>query len=246
MVSRAFDRIGRPRHPDVLTATEWEVLAGVRDGQSNREIAAARDCSIETIRFHLKNIRRKLGVQSRDQLRAFPGRPAERIARARDVAKGHRIREQIPLVHTRDMGRALEFYVGALQFEVVSCWPDDEELPRWAALAAGGARVMLRTAHPRRPLKHTGKPGLVSLNLYVDGLDGFRRHLIDAGFRCDEPEALFYGAREFDLLDPDGNEITIVEFAASEPRYTTTAAAQSGPKRSSKRPKPKNAKRSTR
>jgi DNA-binding CsgD family transcriptional regulator/uncharacterized glyoxalase superfamily protein PhnB len=241
MASTPYSRIGRPRHPDVLTSAEWEVLAGIRDGRSNREIAADRSCDIETIRFHLKNIRRKLGVHSRDELRAFPGRPANLIEHARGRKSGPRIREQIPLVHTRDMGSALDFYVGALDFEIVSRWPDDGELPRWAALGAGGARLMLRAGHPRRAVTHTGRPGVVTLNLYVEGLDAFRAQLIGAGYRCGKPEALFYGAREFYLLDPDSNEIAIVEFAASEPRYITSGGSHPRPLPDvpARRPKPR-------
>ena len=39
MSASPFERIGRPRHDDVLTPAEWEVLAGVREGLSNREVA---------------------------------------------------------------------------------------------------------------------------------------------------------------------------------------------------------------
>jgi DNA-binding CsgD family transcriptional regulator/uncharacterized glyoxalase superfamily protein PhnB len=214
-----FGRIGRPRHADVLTPAEWEVLAGVRDGFSNREIATSRGCDLETVRFHLRNVRRKLGVQGRQELRAFPGRPATELQQA---PAERRIREQIPLIHVRDMGRSLEFYVSTLGFEIVSRWPDDQNLPGWVALGSGGARIMLRTGHPRRKIDHGHRGGTTTLSLYVEGLDAFRRDLIDAGYRCGEPEALFYGAREFYLLDPDGNELAIVEFAASEPVYLAT------------------------
>ena len=100
MVPRPFERLGRPRHPDVLTPAEWEVLAGVRDGCSNREIAERRGCDLETVRFHLRSLRRKLGVQGRESLRAFPGRPAAALRSASADRSQRRIREQIPLIHT--------------------------------------------------------------------------------------------------------------------------------------------------
>ena len=120
------------------------------------------------------------------------------------------------------MGRALEFYVSTLGFDVISRWPDNDALPGWVALGSGGARLMLRTGHPRRKIDTRRRAGPVTLSLYVEGLEAFRRDLVRAGYRCGAPEAMFYGAREFYLLDPDGNELAIVEFAASEPAYLAT------------------------
>ena len=223
MSTSPFERTGRPRHSDVLTPAEWEVLAGVRDHCSNREIAERRDCDLETVRFHLRNVRRKLGINSRDELRAFPGRPAAVIERARAAQRTHRILEQIPLIATQNMARSLEFYVATLGFEVVAKWPEDEHPPGWAALGSGAARLMLHAGHHQRKVDHGHKGGTVTLSLYVEGLDAFRRDLLSAGFRCGEPRRLFYGAREFYLLDPDGNELAVVEFSASEPGYLATA-----------------------
>lgn len=223
MQTDPFRRTGCPRHPDVLTPAEWEVLAGVRDGHSNREIAERRGCDIETVRFHLRNLRRKLAVSSREELRAFPGRPAPAIERARLAQSTRRIREQIPLIATADMARALSFYVTSLGFEVIAQWPEDGDPPGWCALGSGGARLMLHLGHHRRRIDHHKRGGTVTLSLYVEGLDEFRRDLLADGYRCGEPESLFYGAREFYLLDPDGNELAIVEFAASEPGYLASA-----------------------
>lgn len=223
-MARPFAQTGRPSHPDVLTPAEWEVLAGVREGLTNRDIAARRDCGLETVRFHLRNLRHKLRLESREALRAFPGRPSATLARARAEATTHRVREQIPLIATRDMARSLAFYVDALGFDVVARWPEDDEPPGWAALGAGAARLMLHAGHHTRtidPRRDVG--GSVTLSLYVDGLDAFRRSLTRAGQRCGEVRSLFYGAREFYLSDPDGNEVAIVEFAARDPHYLTSA-----------------------
>jgi len=225
MAPGPFERLGRPRHGDVLTPAEWDVLGGVRDGLSNREIAEQRGCDLETVRFHLRNVRRKLHVQSRDELRAFPGRPAPAIESASGSRGERRIREQIPLISVTDMHRALAFYVDALGFEVVSRWPD-EDTPGWAALGSGGARIMLRTGHARRRVDHRHTRGPVTLSLYVEAIDAFRADLVAAGLRCGEVEQLFYGAREFYLNDPDGNELAFVEFAASEPVYLATAGTR--------------------
>jgi DNA-binding CsgD family transcriptional regulator/uncharacterized glyoxalase superfamily protein PhnB len=236
MENGPYRRIGRPHHNDILTPAEWEVLAGVREGKSNQEIAEDRSCHVETIRFHLKNLRGKLAVHTRQELRAFPGRPAHQIEAARRDAARFAIREQIPLVHVQDMESSLLFYSDTLGFEIVGRWPDTHETPGWVALGAGGARVMLRVGHPRRQVRASGRPGLVCMNFYVAGLDEVRDRLIEAGYPCSEPETLFYGAREFDVLDPDANELAIVEFAASDPVYLPSAGGSPrGKKRRTKR-----------
>jgi DNA-binding NarL/FixJ family response regulator len=54
-----------------LTARELEVLTLVAAGHTNREIAAALVISPHTVRRHLQNIFRKLGVSSRAAATAF-------------------------------------------------------------------------------------------------------------------------------------------------------------------------------
>jgi DNA-binding NarL/FixJ family response regulator len=52
---------------DALTAREREVLAGVAQGRTNKEIAAALGISERTARTHVSHVLRKLGVSSRTQ-----------------------------------------------------------------------------------------------------------------------------------------------------------------------------------
>ena len=52
-----------------LTARERVVLQAVGNGLTNREIARELWITGETVKFHLKNVYRKLGVSSRDELR---------------------------------------------------------------------------------------------------------------------------------------------------------------------------------
>jgi DNA-binding NarL/FixJ family response regulator len=58
---------GRPRHPDILTPREWEVLALLRDGLSNEKIAERLDITVRTARYHVSEILSKLGVASREE-----------------------------------------------------------------------------------------------------------------------------------------------------------------------------------
>jgi DNA-binding CsgD family transcriptional regulator/extradiol dioxygenase family protein len=66
---------GRPPHPDVLTPTEWSVLDMYRHGLARRTIAAMRGISEYGVRYHLRNIAGKLGVEGSAALRSWPGFP---------------------------------------------------------------------------------------------------------------------------------------------------------------------------
>jgi DNA-binding CsgD family transcriptional regulator len=62
---------GRPRHPDILTPREWDVLALVREGLTNEQIAERLEITERTARFHVSEILRKLGVSSRHEAAAW-------------------------------------------------------------------------------------------------------------------------------------------------------------------------------
>ena len=53
---------GRPKHPDVLTPTEWSVLDMYRHGLSRKYLAVRRGTSEYAVRYHLRNIAGKLGA----------------------------------------------------------------------------------------------------------------------------------------------------------------------------------------
>ena len=50
--------------PDLLTLTETEILKGIAQGKTTKEIAAERFSSVHTITTHRKNIFRKLGINT--------------------------------------------------------------------------------------------------------------------------------------------------------------------------------------
>ena len=62
---------GRPRHPDLLTPREWEVLSLVREGLSNREIGDRLGVSRDGIKYHISQILLKLGVATREEAAAW-------------------------------------------------------------------------------------------------------------------------------------------------------------------------------
>jgi DNA-binding NarL/FixJ family response regulator len=54
--------------PSCLTAAEREVVRGLLRGQSNAEIASARNCAVRTVANQVRSIFRKLGVTSRAEV----------------------------------------------------------------------------------------------------------------------------------------------------------------------------------
>jgi DNA-binding CsgD family transcriptional regulator len=68
-------RRGRPRHDDILTPREWEVLELLRDGLSNEAIAARLGVSLDTAKYHVSEILGKLGVSSREEASRWRGEP---------------------------------------------------------------------------------------------------------------------------------------------------------------------------
>lgn len=55
-------------HPDLLTPRERQVLQGIIDGLSDKEISVRLDLSTLTVRTHVKSVYRKMQVNSRTQL----------------------------------------------------------------------------------------------------------------------------------------------------------------------------------
>ena len=62
---------GRPRHPDILTPREWEVLELVRDGLTNEQIAEQIGISRDGVKYHVSEILSKLGLGSREEAAAW-------------------------------------------------------------------------------------------------------------------------------------------------------------------------------
>lgn len=58
---------GRPKYPDLLTPREQEVLALIRAGLTNPQIAERLGIGVEGVKYHVSEILGKLGVASRDE-----------------------------------------------------------------------------------------------------------------------------------------------------------------------------------
>ena len=62
---------GRPPYPDVLTPREWEVLALLRQGLTNDQVADRLNITVHAARYHVSEILSKLGVSSRQEAAAW-------------------------------------------------------------------------------------------------------------------------------------------------------------------------------
>jgi DNA-binding CsgD family transcriptional regulator len=62
---------GRPKHPDILTPREWQVLELIREGLTNDQIARRLGISENGAKYHVLEILSKLGVSSRYEAAAW-------------------------------------------------------------------------------------------------------------------------------------------------------------------------------
>lgn len=72
-----MNRRGRPPYPDVLTPRQWEVLALLREGLSNEQIALRLGISVDGVKFHVSEILSKLEVGSRNEAAEWQGQPRQ-------------------------------------------------------------------------------------------------------------------------------------------------------------------------
>ena len=68
---------GRPKHPDILTPREWEVMDQLRQGKSNPEIARQMGISRAGAKYHVSEILGKLDLVSRYE--AATWKPSRRV-----------------------------------------------------------------------------------------------------------------------------------------------------------------------
>ncbi|MPZ49585.1 MAG: hypothetical protein GEU75_09860 [Dehalococcoidia bacterium] len=66
---------GRPKHDDILTPREWQVLELIREGLKNDEIGARLGISENGVKYHVSEILSKLGVRNRVEAAAWQREP---------------------------------------------------------------------------------------------------------------------------------------------------------------------------
>ncbi|MPZ49710.1 MAG: hypothetical protein GEU75_10535 [Dehalococcoidia bacterium] len=64
-------RRGRPKHDDILTSREWQVLDFIQEGLTNEQIGERLRISLSGVKYHVSEILSKLGVGSRAEAVQF-------------------------------------------------------------------------------------------------------------------------------------------------------------------------------
>jgi DNA-binding CsgD family transcriptional regulator/predicted enzyme related to lactoylglutathione lyase len=202
-------RRGRPRHPDILTPAEWQVLDWWRHGVGRAEIARRRRTSVEAVKYHLAQISDKLGVRG-GALRHWPGVPAtsalaasERSASMSQPSTGVRLGPiaQVSL-HVRDVARAERFYGQTLGLPHVFTFGD------LAFFDAAGVRLYLH-----RKDEGEWKPGSI-LYFLVDDIHAAQEALAATGVRFTGAPHVIYtddatGTEEWMTFFDDGEGNTV-------------------------------------
>ena len=86
-------RLGRPPYPDVLTPRQWQVLALLREGLSNEQIAGRLGISLDGVKFHVSEILGKLGVTSRNEAARWQPDETGSVAPSASMRHGAACRE---------------------------------------------------------------------------------------------------------------------------------------------------------
>ena len=71
LAPEAVSALSRGSRVDTLTPREREVLTGIAEGRSNREIARSLGVSEKTVKAHVSSVLAKLGVQDRTQAAVY-------------------------------------------------------------------------------------------------------------------------------------------------------------------------------
>jgi len=118
----------------------------------------------------------------------------------------------IPAIRVREMGEALAFYLGPLEFTLERGGENESN----SALARGDARLMLETAADHYGEEYNaairerlGSPSSIALYIEASDLAGFQARLEVAGARIVDPLAeRSWGQAEFTVEDNEGNWLT--------------------------------------
>ncbi|MGW6200467.1 VOC family protein [Kribbella sp. NPDC055110] len=199
---------GRPRHPDVLTPAEWQVVHAVRHGMSNREIAQRRGVSVDAVKFHVANALMKLGLNRRAELRTWRGVPADSALRGQGGADMLQLGAIGQIARpVKDIETAVAFYGGVLGLPHLYTFGD------LAFFDCGGTRLFLSA--------NEGPADPSILYFRVDDIQAAYDELSGRGVEFENAPHLIHkhdnGVEEWMAFfpDPDGHLLAIM--AQTEP-----------------------------
>ncbi|MDX1448831.1 MAG: VOC family protein [Acidimicrobiia bacterium] len=122
-----------------------------------------------------------------------------------------------PHIWVDDLPKSIDWYRGALGFEVAEWYPDDQQ-PTWVQMTRGDAAFMLASEpQPNGYLaavkeRMQGPGPAISLYLHVEDADAV--HADSSGFGAEIIEPIWdawWGGRQFTVADPDGNWWTVFQ-----------------------------------
>jgi catechol 2,3-dioxygenase-like lactoylglutathione lyase family enzyme len=97
----------------VLTPAEWSVVDLVRHGISDRGIARLRRISRNAVKFHLANVKAKIGLRTRAEVRRWPGIPTTSPLASKEH---HPMQEELSLGPIGQVARAVKDLAEAERF----------------------------------------------------------------------------------------------------------------------------------
>ena len=202
---------GRPPHPDILTPREWQVLALLRHGLTNEQIAQRLDISYATAKYHVAEIISKLGVQTREEAAAW--QPVAAPVRWWQRAIAWVPRRAWPLAGAVGALAAL----AALTWLVlgVTAGDNDDTVVNQPQASPSTAASVITSPTPIpavTPIPGTAKPS--GNGIYVIRPDGTDLRLVKAGVYFSAPS-------------PTDNRLALVNFCEA-PTTLTTVDADSG------------------
>lgn len=199
---------GRPPSADVLTPSEWEVVHMVRHGMTNRRIAIQRGTSVDGVKFHLENIRGKLGLPTRAAIRHWDGLPLNHQRRSTAMPASEtsvNLGQLGQIAHTvKDLDPAVAFFKDTLG--MIHLFTAGQ----LAFFDCNGTRLMVDA------LPEAQGHGNSVLYFMVDDIHGSQRALAAKGVKFEgEPHKIFThpdGTEEWMTFfrDPEGNMLSMM------------------------------------
>ena len=125
-----------------------------------------------------------------------------------------RLLGSVPVLGCTDVEQSLDFYQQALQFIVLNKRVGDEGL-EWVHLQSGDTVLMLEKIYEANTQQTSTRNRLY---LYTDDVSSMRHFLKAKGYDVSPVLKTDY-MEEFDLLDPDGQRLTIGQRIKHEPDH---------------------------